>query len=182
MRFDKRVWGSGENHSRFFRGAQKRGQQTMGMPFGIIFAIFLIVVFIVIAFIAIGHFLGIGNSSSIGMFYRDFQDAVDDATRGQFEESSFDIDLPSGIEKVCFANLSKKITNPGLEYDAIRNYDVYNANVFLVPTEFAEGMQWKLIDKINISKIIADSNPYCVAVEDGFVIKKGFYDKEVWIS
>ena len=163
-------------------GWKKRGQQTMGMPFGIIFAIFLIVVFVVIAFIAVGYFLDIGESSSVGLFYREFQEAVDDAMRGQFEESSFEIDLPSGIEFVCFADLSAEITNPGAEYDAIRNYDVYDANVFLVPPEFEQNMQWKLIEHLNVSRITVDENPYCVGVGDGFVIKKGFYDKRVWIS
>ena len=160
----------------------KLGQHTMGMPFGMIFAIFLIVVFVVIAFIAVGYFLDIGDSSSVGLFYREFQGAVDDAMRGQFEESSFDVDLPSGIESVCFADLSAEITNPGAEYDAIRNYDVYDVNVFLVPPEYAEGMEYKLIDGLNVSRITVDENPYCVAVGDGFVIKKGFYDKLVSVE
>ena len=159
-----------------------RGQHIIGMPFSMIFAIFLIVVFVVIAFIAIGHFLDIGRSSSVGMFYRDFQDAVNDATRGQFEESFFRIDLPSDINSVCFANLSAEITNPGVEYDAIRNYYIYDANTFLVPPEYAQGMQWKLVDRINISKITIKKNPYCVDVDDGFIVKKGFYDKLVWIE
>jgi len=154
----------------------------MGMPFGIIFAIFLIVVFVVIAFIAVGYFLDIGRSSSVGLFYREFQEAVDDAVRGQFEESSFEIDLPSGIDSVCFANLSAEITNPGAEYEAIRNYDVYVANVFLVPPEYAESMEWKLIDRINVSRITENENPYCVDVENGLVIKKGFYDKLVFVE
>jgi len=161
---------------------KKRGQHTMGLPFGIIFAIFLIVVFVVIAFIAIGYFLDIGDSSDVGMFYRDFQSVVDDAMRGQLEESSFEIDLPSKIKSVCFADLSAKITNPGAEYEAIRDYDVYDANVFLVPPEYAQNMQWKLIDRINVSKITETSNPYCVGVGDGLTVKKGFYDKYVWIS
>ena len=154
----------------------------MGLPFGVIFAIILIVVFIVIAFIAIGYFLDIGKSSSVGMFYREFQDAVDDAVRGQFEESLFEVDLPSGIEFVCFANLSDEITNRGVEYEAIKNYDVYDANVFLVPPEYAHKMEWKLIEWINVSKITSNSNPYCVSVDDGFVVKKGFYDKWVYIE
>lgn len=161
---------------------KKRGQQTMGMPFGIIFAIFLIVVFVVIAFIAVGYFLDIGRSSSVGMFYRDFQAVVDDAMRGQFEESSFEIDLPSEIKEVCFANLSAEITNAGAEYEAIRNYDVYDANVFLVPPEYAQNMQWKLIDRINVSKITESKNPYCVDAGGELIVKKGFYDKLVWVE
>ena len=160
----------------------KKGQQTMGMPFGIIFAIILIVVFVVIAFIAVGFFLDVGRSSGVGMFYREFQDAVNDATRGQFGESSFEIDLPSEIKRVCFADLSAEITNPGVDYDAIRNYDVYDANVFLVPPEKAQNMQWKLIEGINVSRTTEGSNPYCVDADGDFVIKKGFYDKLVWIS
>jgi len=167
---------------RIFILKNKRGQHTMGLPFGVIFAIFLIVVFVVIAFIAVGYFLDIGRSSSVGMFYRDFQDAVDDAMMGQFEESLFEIDLPSDIESVCFANLSVEITNIGVEYEAIRNYDVYDANVFLVPPEYAQNMQWNLIDGLNVSKVTIEENPYCVDVDDGFIVKKGFYDKLVWVE
>ena len=163
---------------RFF----KRAQQTMGMPFGMIFAIFLIVVFVVIAFIAVKGFLDIGDAARVGMFYDDFQGAVSEALSGQSSEFDFDVDLPSGIEMVCFGNLSNVITNPGVEYDAIRNYDVYEANVFLVPPEFAENMQWKLIEHIDVGKITENFNPYCVGVEKGLRIKKGFYDKLVFVS
>ena len=158
---------------------KKRGQQTMSMPFGIIFAIFLIVVFVVIAFIAVGYFLDIGRTSGVGMFYREFQDAVDEAMGGQSSEFDFAIDLPDGVKQVCIGNLSEPITNPGPAYEAIKNYDVYIANTFLVPPEYSESMEWKLIDHIDVEKITSEKNPYCVSVEDGFTIKKGFYGKLV---
>ncbi len=154
----------------------------MGMPFSMIFAIFLMIVFVVIAFVAVGYFLDIGRSSGVGMFYRELQDAVDEAFSSQSSEASFDIDLPTKIERVCFANLSARITSEGADYDAIKNYYIYDANVFLVPPEFAENMQWKLIEYINISKITSGKNPYCVNVKDGLRINKGFYDKLVWIE
>lgn len=160
----------------------KRGQQTMGMPFGMIFAIFLIVVFVVIAFIAVAGFLDIGESAGVGMFYDELQEAVDDATKGQSSEVGFDVDLPSDIRSVCFANLSAEITNRGTEYEAIRNYDVYDANVFLVPPEYAQNMQWKLIEHLDIEKTTEVENPYCVKVEDGLRIKKGFYDRLAWVE
>jgi len=160
----------------------KKGQQTMGMPFGMIFAIFLIVVFVVIAFMAVSHFLDIGKSAGIGMFYEELQEAVNAAVRGQESSSVFDIDLPSGIERVCFANLSARISNPGADYDAIKNYEVYGANLFLVPPEYAQNMEWKNIEKINVSRITAGSNPYCVDVDDGLRIEKGFYDRLVLIE
>jgi hypothetical protein len=160
----------------------RKAQQTMGLPFGMIFAILLIVVFIVVAFIAIGSFLDIWRTSSVGTFYDDFEEVVDNAARGQFEESSFEIDLPAKIESVCFADLSAEITNSGAEYEAIRNYDVYNANVFLVPPEYAENMQWKFIEHLDVGRITVDENPYCVAADGELKIRKGFYDKLVWVE
>lgn len=154
----------------------------MGMPFGMIFALFLIVVFIVIAFIAVESFLDIGESAGVGMFYRELQSVVDDTLREQASEVSFDIDLPSEIEMVCFANLSAKITNNGVEYEAIRNFEVYEANVFLVPPEYAQGMGWKLIEHINVTRITEKENPFCVSAESELRIKKGFYDRLVWVG
>lgn len=160
----------------------KKAQQTMGMPFGMIFAIFLIIVFVIAAFMAAKHFLSIGEAASIGMFYDEFEKAVNDAVRGQESDREFNINLPSDIDQVCFANLSAQITNPGIEYNAIRNYDVYDANVFLIPPEKAENMQWKKVERLNVSRITKTQNPYCVDVDVGFRIKKGFYDRLVWIE
>lgn len=160
----------------------KRGQQMMGMPFGMIFAIFLIVVFVVIAFIAVGYFLDIGKSASVGLFYDELQGAVNDAVRGQESDRDFVINLPSDVTTVCFANLSAEISNPGADYDAIRNYDVYDANVFLVPPEKAQNMQWKKIERINVTRITVLKNPYCVDVSEGLRIRKGFYDRLVFVE
>ena len=160
----------------------KKGQQTMGMPFGMIFAIFLIVVFVVIAFIAVGFFLDIGKSSGVGLFYDELQKAVDDAWSEQSGEFNFKIDLPDAIDEVCFGNLSGLITNNDPKYKEILNYDVYDANTFLIPPSEAQNMQWKLIKHIDIAKITTMENPYCVPVDRGFRIEKGFYDKLVVIK
>ncbi|MCK5449677.1 hypothetical protein KAI32_02330 [Candidatus Pacearchaeota archaeon] len=158
-----------------------RGQQTMGLPFGMIFAIFLIVIFIVVTFVGIKSFLSFGRTSSVGLFYQELQGAVDDAWRGQSSSSHFKIDLPSEIDKICFANLSATITNEE-DYEFIKDFYVYEANVFLIPPGAGEGMEWKLINHLDISKIIETRNPYCVNVEDGLTIKKDFYDKLVWVE
>jgi len=52
----------------------------------------------------------------------------------------------------------------------------------LVPPEYAQGLRWKMIEKIDIAKITASENPYCVEVEKGLTIGKGFYDKLVWVE
>ena len=61
---------------------RKRGQQTMGMPFGMIFSIFLIIVFFVAAFIGVKYFFGVSDVTKIGLFYEDLQDAVTEAWQG----------------------------------------------------------------------------------------------------
>jgi hypothetical protein len=43
-------------------------------------------------------------------------------------------------------------------------------------------MQWKNIEYLNISRITKVKNPYCVDVGDGLRIKKGFYDRLVWVE
>ena len=160
----------------------KRGQQTMGLPFGMIFAIFLIVIFIAVTFVGIKSFLSFGRTSGVGLFYQEFQDSVDNAWRGQSSSSHFDIDLPSKIDKVCFANLSAEITNKGEDYEFIKDFYVYEANVFLIPPGAGEGMEWKMITHLDIPKISEVKNPYCVDVGEGLTIKKDFYDKLVWVE
>jgi len=154
----------------------------MGLPFGMLFAILLIVVFIVATFMGIRFFLDFGKTSEVGLFYQGLQKNVDDAWNGQSSSARFNIDLPSGVKEVCFANLSATITNPGVEYDYIKDFFVYEANTFLIPPGEGKGMEWKLIRHIDIAKITERENPYCVKVADGLTIKKDFYDKLVWIE
>ena len=156
----------------------------MGMPFGIIFAIFLIIVFVIVAFIAVSQFLDLGRASSVGLFYKELQEEVDKSMSSQSGESKpFKIDLPSKITYVCFANLSARITGSQEQYQMIHNYyRDYEANTFLLPPEHAEGMAWKMIKYINITKITANSNPYCVEATEDLTFKKGFYDKGVLVE
>jgi hypothetical protein len=150
----------------------KRGQQTMGLPIGLIFSIFLIVVFIVVAFIAVSYFLDLSKLTGVGEFYSELQSSVDRAWSSQSSEFSFQIDLPSGIEKICFANLSAKITNPSEDYNLIEIYEIQDANVFLIPPNKAEGMPWKKTDHLNLAEITSNQNPYCVEVSKDLTIKK----------
>ena len=100
---------------------EKRGQQAVGMSFGMIFAIFLIIVFVVVAFISIKHFLSLGQTATVGAFYEDLQNGVDDAWNGQSSSSEFTIRLPDAIRQVCFANLSAPITNGAAYEEIVKN-------------------------------------------------------------
>lgn len=161
---------------------KKRGQQSTEMPFGIIFAVFLIVIFVIIAFNATKHFLEVGKCSSVGMFYDELQAAVDDLWSSQSGEKEFKVNLPSGIDRICFADLTGKITNPGKDYDSISVYEEDEANTFLVPSENACNMAYKNIKHLNVTQTTSKKNPYCIDVSRTLKLKKGFYDKSVLIE
>lgn len=161
----------------------KRGQQVMGMPFSMMFAIFLIIIFIVMAFMGIRFFLSFGRTADVGLFYDKFQRVVNDALAAQdVSDKPFKIHLPGKIQKVCFANLSADITANREEYDQIEIYEFKSVNVFLVPPGNAEGMQYKQIEHLDIARITENENPYCVSPRDGLTINKEFYDKLVWVE
>jgi hypothetical protein len=159
----------------------KKGQQAVGMSFGMIFAIFLIVVFVVFAFIAIRFFLDMGDKTGVGEFYIDLQDSVDRSIQGQSSDKSFDVNLPSNIEKICFGNLSAPITNDP-DYQIIKYYDDGSSNVFLVPPEKAQNLESKKIKSIDIANITSEDNPYCISVKDGLRIKKEYSSRLVIIE
>lgn len=162
----------------------KRAQSTMEMPFGIIFAIILIVVFIVVAFVAVNHFLSIGSCSSVGLFYDEFQKKVDSAWEGQEMNFDFKVEVPSGVNKICFANLSKATSGSQEDYDQIRNYEVYEANTFLLPSGKTCNIPYKLIKHLDLANITKTKNPYCVDLtqRETLKVKKGFYDRLVMVE
>lgn len=161
---------------------KKRAQQSTEMPFGIIFAVFLIVIFVIIAFNATKSFLDVGKCSSVGMFYEELQTEVDKVWSSQSSEQNFSMKLPSGITKICFANLSNTITNKGEDYNSISIYDFQDANVFLLPAGKTCDMQYKKINHINITTTTSKKNPLCIDVTRPLKLKKGFYDKSVTIE
>jgi len=152
----------------------------MDLPFGLIFSIFLIVVFIVIAFIAVRYFLNIGKCSEVGLFYRDLQDNVNDAWKStETLNKTMEISLPSGVTKICFANMSARITSS--EGREILNYNE-DQNLFLIPTASACDMSSKFIAHLDIAKMTERRNPYCISVDNKIKIKKEIYSKFVVIE
>ncbi|MDP2946564.1 MAG: hypothetical protein Q8N88_00475, partial [Nanoarchaeota archaeon] len=109
------------------------------------------------------------------------QGAINDALSTESSDDVFKIDLPSKIKKVCFGNLSAKITNLD-DYEQVKDYDIYQANVFLIPTTEAGNMPWKIINHLNITKITEKQNPYCIFVSREIKIKKEFYDRLVRVE
>lgn len=153
----------------------------MELPFGMIFAIFLVVVFIVVAIYAINYFLNLQRCSQIGIFVDDFQKSVDDLWKGQKGTDSFSAALPKSIEMICFANLSLPSSGEDAIYNQLKRNMAPEANLYIYPQKAGCGSPYKTIKHINITGL---ENPYCINNSERFEIslEKGFFDTLVRVG
>jgi len=81
----------------------------------------------------------------------------------QFDSHSFEGNLPSGIDYVCFANLSRSSRG---EFEEIGFdlglYEGKRANIFFYPTAKACEMPFNYINRLDLEKITKIKNPNCV--------------------
>ena len=153
----------------------KRAQQLFGLPFSVIFSIFLIIFFIVIAFIAIRHFLGLRDCTQIGLFIEDLQADVDRAWSSQSSSFEFSGNLPSNLDYVCFANLSNSLKGGDIESEVYSDISIYqsaDASLFFYPRANACDMPYHNIEHIDVNGITELKNPYCIEIESGGVVIK----------
>jgi hypothetical protein len=166
-----------------FSRLNKKGQQSsFGMSFGMLFSLFLIIIFIGMAFIVIRMFLDFSGTSNLGQFYVDLQDEVNSAWRSSETVRTFDLDLPSDITHICFSDLSAPVTGSKDMFDMIQNNMYLDVNTFLIPPGSAGDLDIKQIEHLDIAKITASSNPYCVSGKSKLIISKGVRDRLVSIK
>mgnify|MGYP003972872035 CR=1 FL=1 len=146
----------------------KRAQGVFGISFGVIFSIFMIIFFVIIAFIVIRAFLGTQKCAQVAIFNEDFQGEIKKAWNSPKQISTFKGRLPSSLDYVCFANLSKSIRGIDSEMgDVISIYEGENANLFLYPIENACDLPYQNIKYLDLESITSSRNPYCIAIEKG---------------
>ncbi len=158
---------------------QKRG--VMQLPFGLIFSIILIVIFIVVAIIAVKALLNTQKCSQINIFADDLQKQIDEIWKGSKGEVVFASNLPSGIEYVCFADLSKPETIDTEIYEELRRNFNPNANLYFYPQKHACGEPYRTIYHINLTSL---DNPYCIENNNQIKIRiqKDYFESLVSIS
>ncbi|MCW8966116.1 MAG: hypothetical protein OQK82_05460 [Candidatus Pacearchaeota archaeon] len=146
-----------------------RGQ--MKLSFGMIFSIFLIILFISFAFVAIKKFLALGNLAQISGFAENLQDDIDKAWKGTQSSQVKTYNLPSKIEYICFADYSGY---PGGYkgdykelYSELKQIHQEYENFFFYPIGSSEGLESKEIKHINIETITSNNNPLCFRNVEG---------------
>ena len=168
------------------RELHKRGQQILGLSFGVIFSIFLIIFFILIAFIVIKEFLNAKDCTLIGIFLDNFKADIKKSWNSQIDSHTFRGNLPSQIKYVCFIDLLKPMK--GNFADIGQSLTVYGGkevNAFFYPTEKACEIPVHNIDHIDIETITRSQNPYCIDVVKGTIlidVEKDLNDPLVKIS
>ncbi len=106
----------------------KRGFE---ISFGFIFSVILIGAIIFTGFYAIGKFLDVRKCAEAGIFYNDLQEAIDRAWNSEITKNTLRLSVPSGVEKVCFGDISAPSNIP--EYSDLRTYGELDSNIFFYP-------------------------------------------------
>jgi hypothetical protein len=142
------------------------------ISFGVIFSIFLIIVFIAFAIYGIGKFLELKNIAEIEKFKTDFQGDIDKMWKGSGDQevTAGPYYLPNKIKQVCFVN------------------DEYE-NIQFVPDELDDGFKGDFLEHVDIAKSVASSrtNPkkLCMDTLGGKIsigIKKAYNEDFVTIT
>lgn len=175
---------------------RKRGQTILGMSFGTIFSIILIIFIISVAVYGINYFLGLNKCAQVGLFYDEFEGEIEKAWVSGSYNGEFEREMPksgffgTGVEWVCFG----KITDSAVGDDEDRrkkfefDYDASaDMNVFMDPPEKAcDGDLFSYHLECGKSECMDTGGQFfCVEVVDNKIkvnIEKGNTDSVVLVS
>ncbi len=118
----------------------------MKLSFGMMFSIFLIIVFLAFAVYAIIKFVNLQQTIQIEIFKKDLQADIDSMWQSQQGSREKKYDLPKNIDAICFTDY---------EYQ----------NLILVSEDLIDG---DIIEHINIVNITS-SGDYCIPNIEGKV-------------
>ena len=151
-------------YNNYLTKTDKRGQGGfLGMGFGMIFSIILIIFFIVVAVIAIKYFLDFKNCSQVGIFMNDFQDRVTSVFDKQYGNVTFQGSLPTSVDYVCFIDFKKGFNGPSADIgEELSIYQGLSNNLFIYPRGSSCDMKYKYIKNLDLDAITKNENPYCI--------------------
>lgn len=113
----------------------KKGQ--IDLSFGMIFSIIVIIATIAVAFYFIQKFVSSGECTSMGLMREDLQDTIDKVWASPFGTETFIGKPGSGIEKICFGNMSKVALKYSLVKEELNRYLNQGDNFYMYPPEEA---------------------------------------------
>ena len=142
----------------------------MKLSFGMIFSIILIIVFLAFTIYAITKFLGIQRTLQAGTFVNDLQGNIDRMWKGGQGSEVQTYTVPSKSKAVCFADFNSPKKGPKESiYNELSAVFFEKENLVFYPVGSAEGIDAKIIDHLNITKITKVENPFCITTDKGKV-------------
>lgn len=163
----------------------KKAEGVLGIGFGTMFSIFLIIIFIIIAIYAITKFLDATDCSKEGLFTQDLQQKINSAFNSQTTNATFSANLPSKIDYVCFGNMTSEFKGNFAEVgEDLSIYEGRDANLFFYPRE-KSCIKTKQILHLDMDNMLKKNNPFCIPVVNGKIIikvSKGFNKGTVTLS
>ena len=144
----------------------KRGQEAIGMSFSMIFSIILIAVFIAAAFIGIRALISWQKNVQVGLFIQGLQNEVDTAWNAPESSTVYKAFLPTGIEYICFMNLTADVVaSNNVETNIFNEIKKgvrvnYNHNFYIYAPTKTFKIKTQEIKHIDLRK----HNPVCIKV------------------
>lgn len=138
----------------------KRGQ--LELSFGMIFTIILIAVFIAFAIYIVLTFLNFSDKVKIEQFQGAIQEDINDIWKSPQGNKQVSYGLPKQIEKVCFFDKSSPAKGKDKDLHNLFIGLSLKENLMFYPESSGEGEDGLVLENIDISKITAKDNPYCV--------------------
>jgi len=149
-------------------GNSQRAQ--IQLSYGMIFSVFLIVIFMVVAFIAIRTFLDIEQHVNTKIFVRNLQTEINDVHRSSANQYPSRESLGTKITHVCFFDRTIEVECVGEFRQMCEEFKGSGgdneANLYFYPKKYADESSIK-INKVDMQDF--DSNPYCFENRGGFV-------------
>ena len=134
----------------------KNKKGAMELSFGMLFSIFLIIIFIAFAIYGIGKFLGLQKDIQTKTFVNDLQFDIDKLWKSQGSQP-VTYSLPANVEKVCFSEddfgptgVSSGVKDINMEIRGEKLIGDYNVKHAKISEDFSKG-----------------SGGNCVSVENG---------------
>ena len=168
------------------RGYILKNKAQMKLSFGMIFSIFLIIIFIAFAIYAIKFLLNLEKTVGVGQFINNLQEDVDKMHRGSHGSQENKYYLDKDIEYVCFIDYHSPAKGiKSVLYNRLKQVFFEEENLFFYPIGSSEGIDSVKIKNINIEKITEIGNPFCVKNSEGkfnLIIKKEYGESSVEIT
>lgn len=147
----------------------KEGQ--LKISFGMIFSIFLIVVFLAFAFMGINRLLSTNENVLIGKFVSEFSADVETVWKSNEVNQIYSYKLPGKVKGVCILDSESSGSGSGLEFydDLMFEVSSIEENLFFYPPSSSGNLGGSVISYVDMGQTTLTDNPLCIKVNDGEV-------------